>query len=236
MHMRLSQSAQHNSDYANMQPSLGVGGLNFVTAHQPAMFHKPAEGPFDDPAFAQHLEATLVLQARHDLQPQSARLALRRHPPRQFISAVALVGPQTSQPPEESQRGGQQAAGSLSFGHVGLSDTDGQQQPQRAHQDMAFDAFGFLGRVVTSSARLVGRTDGLRVEDGSGGLAAFAGLVSDHSPNHVMDGLPVALLTPKPEVIRTCGFNSPHGHSRAALTSCLSRLAQRLRIRGNRLI
>ena len=72
MRIRLSQSAEHQSDHANVQPRLGVGGLNFIMAHQAAMFHKPAEGPFDNPAFAQHSEATLVLQARHDLQPQGA--------------------------------------------------------------------------------------------------------------------------------------------------------------------
>jgi hypothetical protein len=183
----LSQSAQHDSDHADVQPSLGVGGLNFIMAHQAAMFHKPTEGPFDDPAFAQHFEATLVLQARHDLQPQGARLALRRHPPGQFLSAVALVGPQTAQPPEANERGSQQAAGALSFGHVGFGDTDGQEQPQRVHQDMTFDPFGFLGCIVASLARLVRRADGLRIENGGGGLAAFASLVSDHTPKHVVD-------------------------------------------------
>jgi len=89
MRLDLSQPAQHNSDHADVQPSFGVGGLNFIMAHQAAMFHKPAEHSFDDPAFAQHFEAKLVLEARHDLQPQGARLALRRDPSGQLISAVA---------------------------------------------------------------------------------------------------------------------------------------------------
>lgn len=165
------------------------------------MFHKPAEGPFDNPAFAQHLEADLVLEAGHDLQPQGASLAMPGDPPGQLFSAVALVGPQTAQPPEASQRGGQQAAGSLSFGHVGWGDTEGQEQPQRVHQDMTFDAFGFLGRVVASLAGLVGGADGLGVQDSGGGLAAFASLVSDQAPKHPMNGLPIALLAPEPEVM-----------------------------------
>jgi hypothetical protein len=97
-------------------------------AHQAGMFHNPAEGPFNNPAFAQHLEAALIWQARHDPQPQGARLALRCHPACQLLSAAALFGPQTAQKPEESQRGSQKAAGSLSFEHVGVSDADGQQQ------------------------------------------------------------------------------------------------------------
>jgi hypothetical protein len=43
MRLQLSQSAQHNSDHADAQPSLGVSGLDFIVANQAAMFHKPAE-------------------------------------------------------------------------------------------------------------------------------------------------------------------------------------------------
>jgi hypothetical protein len=52
-----------------MQPRLGVSRLNFIMADPAARLHKPAERSFDDPAFAQYLKATLILEAWHDLQP-----------------------------------------------------------------------------------------------------------------------------------------------------------------------
>jgi hypothetical protein len=55
--------AAKSREISCVQPKLGVGGLNFIMARQAAIFHKPDEGQFGDPAFAQHFEATLVLEA-----------------------------------------------------------------------------------------------------------------------------------------------------------------------------
>src|SRR5260370_14636696 len=98
MRIRLSQSAEHNSDHADVEPSFSMGGLDFIMAHQAAMFDKPAESPFDNPAFGQSRKAAPVFVPRHDLHAQCARFAMRCHPVGKILSTIALVVTQPSQP------------------------------------------------------------------------------------------------------------------------------------------
>lgn len=51
--MESGNSTEHETDEGQVEPSLGVIGFDFVVAHQATLFHKPAEGALDDPAFGQ---------------------------------------------------------------------------------------------------------------------------------------------------------------------------------------
>src|ERR1044071_54938 len=201
MYTGLSQSAKHDSDHADVKPGFGMGRLDFIVAHQATMFHKPAKSPLDNPAFWQSRKAAPGLVPRHDFQPQRARFAVRRHPSGEIISTVALIGPQTAQPPKASQHSAQEVTGTSAFGHIGSGDTDRQQQSQGVHQEMAFDPLGFLGRIVAPLPRLIGRTDRLAIQDGRRGLRAFPDGVAHGLTQQIVDDLPAALLGPKPEVM-----------------------------------
>src|ERR1700730_1514767 len=98
-----SQSASHNSDHSYVQPSLGVFSFDFVVTNQPAMFHKPAEGPFYDPSSGQHRKAALAFISRHDLHAERAGFAMRGHPLRKLFSAIALVSPDAPHPAKADQ-------------------------------------------------------------------------------------------------------------------------------------
>src|SRR5216684_3450799 len=201
MRIGLDQPAEHNADHADVKPSFGVGGLDFIMAHEPAMLHKPAKGPFHDPAFGQGREAASGFVSRHDLQAQRPRLAMRSHPGGEIVPAVALVRPETAQPPKTTQRLIQKAASTASFGHIGPSDTDRQQQAQSVHQDMSFDPLGFLGRIIATPPRLVPRADGLAIQNGCGRFVSFVGLRSDFTAQHIMNDLPTTLPAPQPEIV-----------------------------------
>src|SRR5258708_8185616 len=103
MGMDLSQPAEHNSNHANMKPSFRMGGLDFIMAHQPAMFHKPAKGSFDNPASVPGRKAALVFVPRHDFQAQRARSTPPRTPGRQLLSTLPLLTPDPPHPPPPPQ-------------------------------------------------------------------------------------------------------------------------------------
>src|SRR5258708_24332947 len=100
MNMDSGQLAEHDSNHADVQPSLRMGGLDFIMTDQAAMFHKPTKSPLDNPAFRQGRKAAPVFVSRHDFQAQGIGFAMRGHPAGELIAAVALVGPETAQPPE----------------------------------------------------------------------------------------------------------------------------------------
>ena len=63
-----SESLEHEPDHGDMNPGFGVSVVGLVVAHQPAVFHQPAKGSLDDPAFGQHGKTALVFEARHPLK------------------------------------------------------------------------------------------------------------------------------------------------------------------------
>jgi hypothetical protein len=113
-----SQSAEHQTDHADVQPGFGMGGFDFVMTHEAAMIYKPAKGSLDNPTFGQRGKAPPGFVPRHDFQSQRAGFSMRGHPIGEVVTAVALVSPQTTQPPESSQCRIQEAAGTGAFGQV----------------------------------------------------------------------------------------------------------------------
>ncbi len=139
-----------------MNPSFGVLGLDFIVAHQSAMAHEPAKGPFDDPAFGQHFEAALVFEPWHHFQPQRAGFAVFSHPRGEGRSSIGLVGPQTTQPAKPLQGLAQKAARAGFLGEIGRRDAQPQQQTQGVDQDVALASIGLLARIVASDSGVLG--------------------------------------------------------------------------------
>jgi len=71
-----SDSAEHDADEGEIEPGLGVVGFDFVMPDQAALFHKPAEGALDDPAFGQDYEVFEFVPT-NDVHLQRAGFALR---------------------------------------------------------------------------------------------------------------------------------------------------------------
>src|SRR6266436_2328233 len=133
-----------------MEPCFSILGFDFIITNQPTMLHKPAKGPFDNPAFEQDAEPALSFWPRDDLQAQGAGFAMTGDPSGEIGAVVALVGKEATQPTKTGQRLAQKTARAFTLGHIGRSDGNGQQQPQRVDQDMALDPLGFLGCIVAS--------------------------------------------------------------------------------------
>ena len=81
----LGQSAEHEAYHGDVDPALGAGFGAFVVADEAAVAHEPAEGPFDDPAPGQDLEALGRFVAPDDLYDELGAVAPGppgRSPPR----------------------------------------------------------------------------------------------------------------------------------------------------------
>src|ERR1019366_10263010 len=96
----LANPAKHQTDHSNVNHCLRIFGSGFVVADQPAVLDEPAEGSFDNPAFGQHLETTLVLKARDNFQAQRASLAMRCDPGGKGCAPIPLIGPDAAHPTE----------------------------------------------------------------------------------------------------------------------------------------
>ncbi len=66
------QSPDHEPDHAETNHSLAVIQTNFVVTAQPARFEEPAESAFHNPPLRQGLEASDLVTAAYNLQPQFA--------------------------------------------------------------------------------------------------------------------------------------------------------------------
>ena len=137
-----------------MNPSFGTLGFDFVIADQSAMLHKPSEGSFDNPPFGKDGEASRMY-AGDDLQLECAAATVRGHPSLKFFSLVALVGPNTPQPTEPSERPGQEGSRARPFGNIGWGHTNPQQEAQGIDQDVAFAPLGILGTIVSAGSESV---------------------------------------------------------------------------------
>src|SRR6202167_2287212 len=182
-----------------MDHGFGVFDFGFVVSHQATVLHTPAEGALDDPAFAQHFEATLVLEARHDLQAQGTGLPMRSDPGGEGRAGIALVGPDTAQPAEPSQSLGEKGAGSALLADMGWGHANPKQQAQCVHQNMTLASLGFFARVVAPFPGMVGRANGLAVEDGGGGLGPSPRFPADQTSQSVLNQFPQPLLPPAAE-------------------------------------
>ena len=186
-------------DHRNMDQGFGMFSFGFVVSHQAAVFHKPAKGSLDDPAFGQHGKAALVFETWHHLQAQGARFAMRGHPSCEGRTGIGLVGPEAAQPAKPLERPTEELAGATLFGEIGRSNANPQQQTQGVHQNMAFAPLGFLAGIITARPRMVGGTDRLAVEDGGRGLGSSPGLAPDKSSEDFVNECPQPLASPATE-------------------------------------
>jgi hypothetical protein len=194
-----SESLEHEPDHRNMDQGFGMFSFGFVVSHQAAVFHKPAKGSLDDPAFGQHGKAALVFETWHHLQAQGARFAMRGHPSCEGRTGIGLVGPEAAQPAKPLERPTEELAGATLFGEIGRSNANPQQQTQGVHQNMAFAPLGFLAGIITARPRMVGGTDRLAVEDGGRGLGSSPGLAPDKSSEDFVNECPQPLASPATE-------------------------------------
>lgn len=166
-----SQSAELDSDHCDVDPSFGARLCGFVIAHEPSVEHQPAERPFYSPAAGQDFEALGMVGALDDLDGQLGAESL--DPLRESRAGVAAIDPKQSQPGKPDQNTPQQQLSAVTLRDVGWSDFD-ENQAESVHQKMTFAAFDPLARVVSDASPVSGGFDGLAVQNGAGGAAAFA--------------------------------------------------------------
>src|ERR1035437_240557 len=196
----LGQPAEHNSYHGNEEPCFSILGFNLIVANQPTMLHKPAKGPFDNPAFEQNVEPALTFWPCDDPQAQRACFAMLGHPSGEIGAPIALVGKEATQPTKTSQCLAQKTPRSFPLGHIGRSHAHCQQQPQSVYQDRALDPLGFLGGIVASLPGLVRRSDGLAVQDSGRRLDPFASLHSNLTAQEIVNQWPAAQAPPIAEI------------------------------------
>jgi len=195
----LGQTAEHDAEHDEMNPSFGTLGFDFVIANQATMFHEPAKGSLDDPSFGKDEKAPGV-DSGDNLQAQGTAPTVRGHPSLKFFSLVALVGPDASQPTEPLERCGQETGCTRPLGHIGRSDADPQQQAQGVDQHVTLASLGFLGGIVAALSGMIGGANRLAVENGGSGLSPFAGLAPDKSPQSFIEQRPKTAFAPSLEI------------------------------------
>ena len=190
------KAAEHERDYGNGDEGLDMLRSGLVVADQAALLDEPAEGPLDDPAPVEHLEAFGIVRAPYDVQVEAAAGSQGFYPGDQG-AGIARVGPDLGQAAVPIDEAPQQGPGSIPVLFIGGADIDPQQQAQDVDQDMAFASRGLLTSVVAAHPALVTDLDGLAVEDGGGGTGLTAVGLADLGAQGVMDTFPDALLNPE---------------------------------------
>jgi len=119
-----------------------------VVAGEPAVFDDPGEGPLNDPAAAQDLEAFGGRIAFDDLDDDVGLLPGPAHQP----TGVAAVGKGMFDEGIPGARGFQHELAAVAILDSGGMNPDGEEAAVGVGQDVAFAAFDLLARVVALRA------------------------------------------------------------------------------------
>src|SRR5512143_2157325 len=85
----MSQSFNHQANHRYIDERFASRGQAFVIFAQASLAIQPREGPLYDPAFGQHLKASLVTELLDDLQ-RPAQVVLD---PVDQLAPIAAIGP-----------------------------------------------------------------------------------------------------------------------------------------------
>lgn len=99
-----------------------------MVPNQAPTAQNPGEGPFDDPAAGQWLEAADVLAAADDVEDDPEMPG----GPVGEVAGVAAVGPDSRQPPEAARSLWQKFPGAVPVGHGHRCDQHGQEKSEFA--------------------------------------------------------------------------------------------------------
>ena len=154
-----------------------VFGEPFVVADASSVSGDPGQGPFNNPAAGQDMEACGVIGAFDDGQGQAQGLA----GPDDELSGVSAVGPDQADPLTEPVQDGQEGLGPVPVLGAGPGDQHAQQQPHGVDRDVAFAAVDLLARVIAAASCSNGfrRADRGRIDDRGSGF----GLTVRGQPN-----------------------------------------------------
>jgi len=158
------------------------------------MFHKPAEGAFDDPAARQHFKAGRVIGTFNHFDFQFGAPAF--DPRGESLAGVAAIHPEPPQPGEPLERPVQHRLRARAFGRAGGGDGHPEHQPQGVDQQMPLAAFDPLGRVVAHVPAVTGGLDALAVQNGGGGLARPPVGFPNQGAQRVVERRPVVIDGP----------------------------------------
>ena len=117
----------------------------FVVLGETAASTEPGEGPLDDPAFGQNLEADRLIRTLDDFQlpgPERLHGGSRQRP------LVAAIGKNPFDEWKQAAHGLEHKQAAISILDAGGVNRNVQGQTQRVDQDMSLLAFDFLPRVV----------------------------------------------------------------------------------------
>src|SRR3990172_378978 len=170
---------------------------------QTAIAPQPAEGPFDDPAARQHLEALAAFRAPHDFQSPTVGLLDPRH--NVFIRAIGPDELQTTPSVVEAaldvlEQCLQSALAAIPVGHTRAVHHDEPQQTEGIHHNMAFSPADLLVHIHAALFATFGGLDALAINNrrARSGLPSFTR--ADGFDQDGIDLVPHALIAPLPIV------------------------------------
>lgn len=171
--------------------------MGLVVAGETAVVHEPAEGPLDDPAPRNHLEALLGRIASGDFDVDAEGGAVFDD-----LGAVARVGPclRDTRVVCGDVREYVDAAGIV--GDAGGGDQYGQEEAECVDADVAFAACDLLARVdaLAGGRDIRGGLDALGVQDAGGRLGVAAFGFPDQAPQESVELVEDRVLLPSGEV------------------------------------
>lgn len=114
--------------------------------HKAAVAPEPGEGPLDNPAPPDKLEASLLVRAFYDLKPNPLRGQIRG----ELVSLIAAIGKDVADERKQPPGLFDKFRGGVPILHVCRDHLDTKQQADGVDKRVAFDPFDFFARVVAN--------------------------------------------------------------------------------------
>ena len=138
-----AESMNHQVDHGNADHGLAALDQSFVVFRQSPVSTQPGERPFHNPSFGQNFKGVHSI-ALHDLDDPP--IPSRR--PIHEASGITAVREDEFQTPESSAQSFHQQLAAVAILDVGRVHDQGQDQPQRVHDQMPLTPLDLLARVV----------------------------------------------------------------------------------------
>ena len=172
-----------------------------IVLAQAAVCATPAECPLHAPPFWHDDEAVPLVGTLEDLHADFPMAAQQRHSGLQH-TGVRPIRPYPAPPGKPVTQEAQQLLGPVTVLHARRGHHDGDEPPQRVHEDMALAPVAPLGAIAAVLPAAVGGVDGRRVEKGRAGWAVAACQAPEVPAPRRIDPLPGAVTTPLPAIVR----------------------------------
>ena len=225
MHLRSSQSGEHEANHGQVNHRFARAGLPLVVATESTVTAEPTKGTLHHPASGQYFEDVKV-GSFHDFDGAAPQFPT----PVQQGARVATVGPDVFDPSASLlvEEGCEQLLGSIAVLNVGRQDHHHQQQSDCVDQNVSFASVDLFARVVAPLLADLAAFDTLTVDDARAGLGLAPLGQADVLAQVRVNRDPQSVALPESEVVVDRTPTSKVGGHIAPLTTGFQNVEDRI--------